>query len=70
MNNEEMSKEDGQTIDWFLKCSSIGRELNKHERKFNDMLKTGAANEDMERQFVIVNRLRDLNVEVCANAEE
>ena len=65
-----MSDEDGQVIDWFLKCSSIGRELNKHERKFNEMLGRNVSNKELEKQLVIVDRLKALNIEVCANAEK
>ena len=70
MDSNDMSKEDGQTVDWFLRCTSIGSELNKHEKRYNDMVGTDATPEDMERQLAIVNRLRGINEEVCANAEE
>jgi hypothetical protein len=70
MDNNDMSNEDGKTVDWFLKCTAIGRELNKHERKYNDMIGTDATPEDIERQLVIVNRLKGLNEEVCVNAEK
>ena len=65
-----MNTADGQTVDWFLRCTSIGRELNKHERRYNDMVETGALPEDMKRQLEIVNRLKGINEDVCANAEE
>lgn len=68
--DNDMSTEDGKTVDWFLKCTAIGRDLNKHEKRYNDMLNTGATTEDIERQLVIVNRMRDLNEEVCASVEE
>ena len=70
MDNNDISNEDGQTVDWFLKCTAIGRELNKHEKRYNDMVETGALPEDIERQLGIVSRLRNLNDGVCANAEE
>lgn len=69
-SNNGMSDDEGKAADWFIECTSIGRELNKHERRYNEMLNNGDTKENLAIQLVIVNRIRNINEETCANAEK
>lgn len=68
MTDKDMSDTDARVIDSFLRCTSIGRELDKHEKRYKDMLDMDAENKYTEQQRVIVSRLKGLRDEVCNDA--
>jgi len=65
MSSNEMSDTDAGAIDSFLRCTSIGKELVKHEKRYTDMLEIGADEKYMAQQRAIVDRLKGLKDEVC-----
>ena len=65
MSNNDISDTDATAIDSFLRCTSIGKELIKHEKRYADMLEIGVDEKYMAQQRAIVDRLKGLKDEVC-----
>ena len=68
MSNDDIIDTDAVEIDSFLRCTSIGKELSKHEKRYEDMLEIGVDEKYMAQQRAIVDRLKGLKDEVCENA--
>lgn len=68
MANKDMSNADASAIDSFIRCTSIGKELVKHIKRYEDMLELGVGEKYMDQQRAIVSRIEGLKDEVCNHA--
>ena len=60
-------------IDTFLKCLSVGKELNRHKKEYNKAVGEnidGHLDDYLEQKTIIIRELQKISEEECINVTE